>query len=76
MLMSCPLAAFVAGVKMGSGSRSDSRRPGGSEIPQTVPAPRYSFQPDPARYPRATHSMSMGRRLARQHGAAIAVLSA
>ena len=29
MLMSWPLSAFVAGVKIGSGSRSDSRRPGG-----------------------------------------------
>ena len=30
MLISCPLSAFVAGVKIGSGSRSLSRRPIGS----------------------------------------------
>ena len=37
MLMSWPLSALVAGVKIGSGSRSDSRRPGGSAMPQTSP---------------------------------------
>ncbi len=49
MFSSCPVFAFVAGVKMGSGRRSDSARSFGSRIPQTVPAARYSFQPDPAR---------------------------
>ena len=37
MLSSWPLSALVAGVKIGSGSRSDSRRPAGSAMPQTVP---------------------------------------
>ena len=50
MFSSCsPSSAFVAGVKIGSGSRSLSRRPAGSGMPQTVPLARYSFQPDPAR---------------------------
>ena len=30
MFSSCPVCAFVAGVKIGCGSRSDSRRPSGS----------------------------------------------
>ena len=34
---SCPSAAFVVGVKIGSGSRSDSRSPSGRAIPQTSP---------------------------------------
>ena len=37
MLMSWPLSALVAGVKIGSGSRSDSRSPAGSVTPQTLP---------------------------------------
>ena len=37
MLMSWPLCALVAGVKIGSGSRSDSRSPAGSRMPQTSP---------------------------------------
>ncbi len=61
MLMSCPLSALVAGVKIGSGSRSDSRSPEGSVTPQTRPVFRYSFQPEPDRYPRATHSIGSGR---------------
>jgi hypothetical protein len=60
MLMSCPVLALVAGVKMGRGRRSDSRRPAGSGTPQTAPLVWYSFQPDPDRYPRATHSMASG----------------
>ena len=32
-----PCSAFVAGVKIGSGSRSLSRSPDGNGIPQTVP---------------------------------------
>ena len=35
-----PLVAFVAGVKIGSGKRSDSRRPAGSAMPQMLPVPR------------------------------------
>jgi hypothetical protein len=49
----------VAGVKIGSVRRSDSTSPSVSRMPQTVPASRYSFHPDPARYPRATHSMGI-----------------
>jgi hypothetical protein len=49
MLMSCPDDALVAGVKIGSGSRSDSRRPAGSRMPHTSPVALYSFQPDPDR---------------------------
>ena len=37
MLTSCPLVALVAGVKIGSGRRSDSRSPAGSLMPQTDP---------------------------------------
>ena len=37
MLSSCPVSALVVGVKIGSGSRSESRSPGGSVIPQTCP---------------------------------------
>jgi hypothetical protein len=50
MFSSCsPCSALVAGVKIGSGRRSLSRRPEGNAIPQTVPLAWYSFQPDPAR---------------------------
>ena len=45
MLMSCPVVALVAGVKIGSGSWSDSFKPAGSLMPQTVPVAWYSFQP-------------------------------
>ena len=39
MFSSCsPTSALVAGVKIGSGSWSLSRRPGGSAMPQTVPS--------------------------------------
>ena len=51
-----PSSALVAGVKIGSGSFSDSRNPSGSSIPHTDPDSRYSRQPDPDRYPRTTHS--------------------
>ena len=44
-----PSSAFVAGVKIGSGSFADSVRPSGSSMPQTEPVSRYSFQPDPDR---------------------------
>ena len=47
----------MAGVKIGSGSLSDSRNPAGSLIPQTEPLFLYSFHPDPEIYPRTTHSM-------------------
>ena len=50
ILMSCPVVAFVAGVKMGSGSRSDSFNPAGNGIPQTLPLVLYSFHPDPDKY--------------------------
>ena len=52
--------AFVAGVNIGSGNRSDSFNPVGNLIPQTSPFFWYSFHPDPDRYPRATHSIAMG----------------
>ncbi len=38
MLMSCPLSSLVAGVKIGSGSRSLSVKPGGRRMPQTAAA--------------------------------------
>ena len=57
MLTSCPVDSFVAGVKMGSGRRSDSLRPLGRPTPHTRPVSRYSFHPEPDRYPRATHSI-------------------
>jgi hypothetical protein len=37
MLTSWPVVALVAGVKIGSGRRSDSRNPDGSLIPHTEP---------------------------------------
>ena len=50
MFSSCsPRSALVAGVKIGSGSLSDSRSPFGNPIPQTSPLSRYSFQPEPER---------------------------
>ena len=44
----------------GVGRRSDSRRPEGSLTPHTLPVCWYSFQPEPERYPRATHSIGIG----------------
>ena len=44
-----PTSAFVAGVKIGSGSFADSVSPSGSSIPHTEPDSRYSRQPDPDR---------------------------
>ena len=50
MFSSCsPIGAFVAGVKIGSGSRSPSTNPLGSAMPQTVPEAWYSAHPDPVR---------------------------
>ena len=37
MFSSWPVVAFVAGVKMGPGSRSESRSPAGRRTPQTAP---------------------------------------
>lgn len=37
ILVVAPSSAFVLGVKIGSGSFSDSLRPAGSLMPQTVP---------------------------------------
>ena len=37
MFSSWPAAAFVEGVKIGSGSRALSVSPGGNSMPQTVP---------------------------------------
>ena len=45
-----PSAAFVVGVKIGSGSRSDSLRPSGSAMSADLAASRgSSFQPEPDR---------------------------
>jgi len=52
-----PSSALVAGVKIGRGSLSDSCRPSGRPTPQTEPLSWYSFQPEPDRYPRTTHSI-------------------
>ena len=43
------LVALMAGVKMGSGSLSDSRKPAGSLMPHTSPLVLYSFHPEPER---------------------------
>src|SRR5699024_169386 len=51
-----PTSALVAGVKIGSGSWAASCSPSGSSTPQTAPVARYSANPEPVRYPRATHS--------------------
>ena len=56
MFSSCPVVALVAGVKIGSGSLSDSRSPAGNLMPETAPLALYSFQAEPEMYPRATHS--------------------
>ena len=47
MFSSWPVTAFVAGVKIGSRSCSDSRSPGGIRSPTIVPIFRYSAQADP-----------------------------
>src|SRR5207248_2064176 len=60
MLMSWPDSALVAGVKIGSGNSEDSASPRGRRTPQTVSVWQYSFQPEPARYPRTTHSIGNG----------------
>jgi hypothetical protein len=49
MFSSCPDCAFVEGVKMTSGSLSDSKRPLGNLMSHTVPDLWYSFQPEPER---------------------------
>ena len=56
----CPFSSLVAGVKIGSGRRSDSRIPFGRGMPHTSPFSRYSAHPDPERYPRTTHSIGNG----------------
>src|SRR5579872_1512487 len=56
MFSSCPVVAFVDGVKIGSGNASDSLRPAGRVIPDTLPLALYSFHADPEMYPRTTHS--------------------
>ena len=48
-IVMCAIGAFVAGVKIGSGSRSPSTNPLGSAMPQTVPEAWYSAHPDPVR---------------------------
>ena len=61
MFSSCfPFSSFVAGVKIGSGRRSDSRKPFGSGMPHTSPFSLYSAHPEPERYPRTTHSTGNG----------------
>ena len=49
MFSSCPVSAFVAGEKTGSGRASLSRSPGASGSPASVPLSRYSFHADPER---------------------------
>ena len=60
MGISCPSAAFVVGVNSGSGSFWLSFRPAGSSNSKSLPVSLYSFQPLPARYPRAIASMGIG----------------
>ena len=60
MFWSWPLSALVEGVNIVSGSASAWRRPAGSGWPQMVPRSWYSFQPEPARNPRTTHSTGSG----------------
>ena len=45
----CILETQDSGVKIGTGSLSDSSSPAGSSIPQTEPLSLYSFQPEPER---------------------------
>jgi hypothetical protein len=47
MFSSCPVIAFVAGVKIGSPSCADSTRPLGSGSLATVPSALYSVHADP-----------------------------
>ena len=47
MFSSCPVVALVEGVKMGSGKASDSFRPAGRVMPETLPVALYSFQAEP-----------------------------
>ena len=54
------LCAFVAGVKIGRAGDQIHVKPAGSGIPQTETVAKYSFQPEPDRYPRATHSTGIG----------------
>ena len=50
MFSSClPFSSFVAGVKIGSGRRSDSTSPFGRGMPHTSPCTLYSAQPEPER---------------------------
>ena len=56
MFSSCPSVALAAGVKIGVGSLSPCRSPGGNRTPHTDCDRWYSTHPLPARYPRATHS--------------------
>ena len=60
MLMSWPLSAFVAGVKIGSGSRSDSRRPGGQRHAAHA-AGLLVFLPARAREVAAGHALDRHR---------------
>ena len=55
-----PTAAFVAGVKIGCSSGVVIARPAGRGWPHTVPVFMYSFQPEPATYPRTTASQGSG----------------
>jgi len=52
--------ALVDGVKIGSGSLSNSLSPSGSGMSQIVLFFVYSFHPEPAMYPRTTHSSIIG----------------
>src|SRR5579871_2585944 len=56
MFSSCPVVALVDGVKIGSGKGSDSRKPAGKVMPETLPVALYSFQAEPEMYPRTMHS--------------------
>ena len=58
--ISCPSAAFVVGVKSGSGSSWLSFIPAGSPNSKSFPVCLYSFQPLPARYPRTMASIGIG----------------
>ena len=62
------VSAFVAGLKIAGSSLPLSRRPGGSFSPASVPEVAYSFQAEPERYPRITHSI--GNTFVRLHSMA------
>jgi hypothetical protein len=47
VLVVFPYFGLVAGVKIGSGRQSDSRRPPGRGMPHTEPSRWYSRHPDP-----------------------------